>query len=360
MRLRVLDRYLMKGYLSPFLACLGIFCILVMLGRYFDKMGTFNTFHAKPLSIASYLMLSLPFWLNTVMPVATLLALLFSLGALQQRGEITAMRSAGISSIRLFAPYFVIGLLLAGVSLFGGLTFLPELNFKSRVLYREVIKNQEVLSYRRDNVVAAGHDNRQFTIGWVDLDNNRLAQVVMDKFDKDLVWEESVSAREAKYVNGRWLFVKGLRRKVSPDGQGIAEEKFEEWWVDMRERPRDFVVENKEAQHMNGHELRRRIKRLKQLGVKTKVEQTAYHLRIALPFANVVVIALGIPFAVRQGRRGRVQTFAYALFASFLYWGCVSVFESLGDQGHVPPLAAAWMANALFGVVAVFLFRKEI
>lgn len=358
--MKVLDRYLIKGYTNPFLACLGVFCILVILGRYFDKMGTFNTFHAKPLVILSYLLLSIPFWLNTVMPVATLLALLFSLGALQQRGEVTAMRSAGISSLRLFSPYFAIGFFLAAVSLIFGMSLFPKLNFQSRVVYREVIKNQAAVSYRKDNVVAAGYDNRQFTIGWVDIEHNRLERVVIDKFDKDLVWEESISAKEAQYIDGRWRFMNGLLRRPTPAGDAIVEEKFTEKWGDLRERPRDFVVENKEAQDMTSHELRRRIKRLKQLGVKTTVEQTAYHLRIALPFANLVVIALGIPFAVRQGRHGRVQTFAYALFASFLYWGCVSICESLGDQGSVPPVIAAWMANGVFAVVAAFLFKKAV
>src|SRR5258708_3745677 len=136
-----------------------IFCILVILGRFFDKMEIFNNFHAHPKDILLFLVLGLPYWLNLVLPVATLLALLFSLGQLQQRGELTACRCAGISSFRLYAPYFAIGMLLSLISLVGGLTFLPKLNFASRTIYRVHIKRRGAVEYRKDHVVVAGRDN---------------------------------------------------------------------------------------------------------------------------------------------------------------------------------------------------------
>ncbi len=355
----ILYRYILRGYATPFGACLGLFSILVLFGRYFDKMGSFNHYNAGLGNIVMYLLLGLPYWINLVLPVATLLALLFALGTLQQRGELTAMRSAGIASGKLYAPYFAVALLLAALSLAGGIWVFPHWNFESRTIYRVAIKNVEAVSYRRDNVVAAGQDNRQFTIGWVDVEKNRLEQIVLDQFDKDLVWLESVSASEAEYVEGRWRFKNGLHRWLDASGV-MREEKFSDHWMTLKEKPRDFIVEDKNPDDMTAHELRRRIKRLKQLGTKTASEQTAYHLRMALPFANVVVVALGIPFAVRQGRKGRLQTFAYALLASFVYWGCVSVFQSFGEQGTLPATLAAWLPNILFAGVSVGLFRKAV
>src|SRR5690242_20227604 len=144
--MKILDRYFIKGYLAPFGTCIAIFCILVMLGRFFDKMDIFNSFHARSKDIMVFLVLGLPYWLNLVMPVATLLALLFSLGQLQQRGELTACRSAGISLRRLYAPYFAIGLFLSALSLAGGLTFLPTLNSHATTVYRVKIRKRQALN----------------------------------------------------------------------------------------------------------------------------------------------------------------------------------------------------------------------
>src|SRR5438067_1426738 len=103
-------------------------------------MDIFNRYHAHLKDIIIFLIFALPFWLNLVLPIATMLALLFSLGQLHHRGEFTAFRSAGIPSWRLYLPFAGIGFLLAMLSLSGGLTFLPKLNFESRRIYREHIK----------------------------------------------------------------------------------------------------------------------------------------------------------------------------------------------------------------------------
>ena len=96
--MKILDLYLIKSFLLPFGICVLIFSVLVLLGRFFDKMDIFVSYHAHLKDIIEFLLLGLPFWLNLVLPVASMLALLFSLGALYQRGEFTAFRSAGIPS----------------------------------------------------------------------------------------------------------------------------------------------------------------------------------------------------------------------------------------------------------------------
>src|SRR5258708_274310 len=159
--MKLIDRYLVKGFLKPFGACVLIFCILVILGRFFDKMGIFTAYHAKPYDIIVYLLLGLPLWLNLVLPVATLLALLFALGQHQQHGEFTALRGAGIATARLYAPYFGVGLALVLISLVGGLTFLPVVNYKANTVYLVRIKKEQLEKYRKDHVVAAGRQQRR-------------------------------------------------------------------------------------------------------------------------------------------------------------------------------------------------------
>lgn len=361
--MKILDRYIVRSFLAPFGVCVIIFSVLVMLGRFFDKMDIFNRYHAQIKHIVIYLIMGLPYWLNLVLPVATMLALLFSLGQLQQRGEWTAFRSAGISSWRLFAPYIFIGLSISIFSLIGGLTFLPKLNFEMRKIYRVEIKKGEILSYRKDNVIAAGRNHRRFTIGWLDVENNELKDVVIDQFDDNLQWLEIIAAKQAIYQNDRWLFINGiLRTRDATKPTGVREKRFQKYWVaDIKEKPRDFVVEDKIPEDMTGAELVQRAKRLRRLGARANREQVGLHLRIALPFANMVVIALGIPFALRSGAHGRTQNFSYALVLAFLYWGTTSVCQSIGYQGRIPAWTAAWFSNGMFGSFALWrLFRTSL
>jgi lipopolysaccharide export system permease protein len=353
--MKLMDRYLIKSFLAPFGVCVLIFSILVILGRFFDKMGIFVNFHARVKDIVVFLILGLPFWLNLVLPVATMLALLFSLGALYQRGEFTAFRSAGIPSWRLYLPFGTMGFLLALFSLAGGLTFLPKLNFQSRKVYRVHIKGRDVLEYQKDNVVAAGRGHRRFTIGWLDAEKGEMKDVVVDRFGDDLEWIETTSAKSAEYHDGRWLFKDGIwRYKDATEPSGLKEEPFAEKWLDIPEKPAEFALEDKETDDMTWRELLERTARLARRGAPTYKEQVAWHMRMALPFANVIVIVLAIPYALRSGLQGRTQNFSYALALAFLYWGMTSVCQSFGEQGRMPAWLSAWMSNFLFSGIALW------
>jgi len=357
--MKILDRYLIKSFLVPFGICVLIFCVLVLLGRFFDKMDIFVGYKAHFKDIVAFLILGLPFWLNLVLPVATMLALLFSLGQLYQRGEFTAFRSAGISSWRLYLPFVLVGFLLAIVTLVGGLTVLPKLNFESRRIYRVHIKGRDLLEYQKDKIVVAGRDNRRFTIGWLDVASQQMKDVVADRFGDDMEWIETVSAKLAVYQDGRWLFKDGLWRARDPkEPGGIHEEAFAEKWLDIPEKPADFALEDKIVDDMTGRELLERTERLKYLGAPSYKERVAWHMRLALPFANVIVIVLAIPYALRSGVQGRAQNFSYALALAFLYWGVTSVCQSYGEQGQMPVWLAAWMSNFLFSAIAVWKLAR--
>ena len=294
-------------------------------------------------------MLGLPLWLNLVLPVATLLSLLFSLGQHQQQGEITAFRGAGIATVRLYAPYFGIGLALSLLSLVGGLIFIPLINYRATAVYRVRIKHEMMGNYRKDHVVTAGRHHRRFTIGWLDVDTNEMREVVMDSFDDSGGLSETVSARLASYRQGRWIFYDGKRIVYDRTLPGVFHETdFKEEPVAIEESPYDFALPEKKPEDMTGWEIQDRINRLRELGVPTNKEEVALQMKIALPFAHLMVIALGIPFALRSGRKGRVQTFGYALGVTFFYWGTSSICQSFGEQGHMPAWLAAWTANFIF------------
>lgn len=359
-RLKILDRYLVQGFLAPFSVTVAIFSVLVVLGRFFDKMGIFNNFHAKPRDIALYLLLGLPHWLNMVLPIATMLALLFALGAFQQRGELTASRSAGIPTPRLYAPYFAVAFVLAIISMIGSLVLIPKLNFLARTVYRVQIKKGLALNYRKDHVVAAGQNHQRFTIGWLDVDTKTMKDVVVDRFDDNLNWIETVTAKEAHFENNEWTFYDGILRKADPSQplHPFVEEQFKTRVVAIQERPEDFAFEDKQPDDMTGSEVLKRIQRLSRLGVATYKEKVAFHMKLALPFANLIVIALGIPFALKGHQSGRTQTFTYALGLAFLYWGMISVCQSIGEHGRIPAWLAAWMANIVFGSMALWMLRR--
>jgi len=355
--MKIVDRYLISQFLKPLAATGTIFTILVFVGRYFDRMGIFNNFHAHVRDIIVYLVLSLPYWLNTIFPVVTLLALMFSLGPLQQRGEITAMRSAGISSVRLYAPFLAMGVLISLISLVGGLIFIPSISSKANVIYRHNIKQQEIFNNRRDHIIAAGRNHQRFTIGSLDTKTGTMKDIVIDQFDDQMHLVNTLSSQQGQYKDDQWTFSRGSFIQFDTNGH-YQEEHFQEKVLNIHEKPEDLVYEDRKPDDMTHGEIRRRIRQLHELGIPAFREEVALHLQVALPFANVVVILLGIPFALGSLHKGNVQTIAYAFGATFLYWGIASIFQSYGEQGFLPGWVAAWAPNCIFGTLAVWMLQR--
>ena len=80
--------------------------------------------------------------------------------------------------------------------------------------------------------------------------------------------------------------------------------------------------------------------------------------KLAYPFTNLIICALGIPIALRLRKSSRVVAFCAALALSFFFLWMMEVGRTLGVSGTLPPLAAAWLANVGFGALALYLLRR--
>ncbi|MCA6071253.1 MAG: LptF/LptG family permease, partial [Endomicrobium sp.] len=101
--IKILYKYIIKTFTSIFLFTVLAFALVVAISGLFDNIS--NGFYAKYKAsfdlIILHLITNLPEWLMQGLPIATLLALLFSLGNLSKRNEITAMKAAGINVWRV-------------------------------------------------------------------------------------------------------------------------------------------------------------------------------------------------------------------------------------------------------------------
>ena len=113
--MRLHDRYLFRELLTPLAFCLVGFLIFWISFFLFTQMETIQEKHMDLRDTMAYCALSLPGTLVLLLPILLLLAMLYTLTQHARHNELTALRAAGVSLMRLCAPYFAVGLLATGI-----------------------------------------------------------------------------------------------------------------------------------------------------------------------------------------------------------------------------------------------------
>ena len=108
-----LDLYIIRQFLTVLsISILGFTCIFLVvdlienLDRFID-----NTVPWKV--ILKYYVFTVPWFFNIALPMAMLIATVFSIGILVKRNEWTAMKSSGISLYRIAIPLVIIGIIIS-------------------------------------------------------------------------------------------------------------------------------------------------------------------------------------------------------------------------------------------------------
>ncbi len=352
----IFTRHMMGRFLKPFAYGLGLFAVLIFLGDTFDKMNYIVKSKASFPVIFECLWLSVPYWAVRVIPMATLLATLVAMSGFVQSGEWLATQACGLETRRFWMPILWSSVAVAVVAFAAQETVMPAAWARSRRLWHEQVHPEPEWRMYSDVVFAL--DDRLFVQCSLFLpQDGRMERPIMETLGPQGV----VSQLDAKWadwdgVRKRWVFETGVERAFGPTG--VVETSFEEKVSDLDSPPADLIPRPINPDEMSLREVRAYSKRVGRFGGSPREYEVAEQTKVAYPFANIVICALGIPIALRLRRSSRVISFCAALGLSFAYLWFMEIGRAMGVSGALPPWAAAWAADAFFGATAVVLIRR--
>ncbi len=353
-RPRLLDMYVGTQYLRvaglAFLAFLGLYYI----GTVIDLSEKVIKGQATWSILAQYLWYSTPQFIAYVIPMATLVAVLATIGGLTRSSELTVMRACGVSLYRAAVP------LIALAVLWGGLLFLMQEHVMAPAKRRADQLND----------IIRGHPPHTSDVSnrhWLVTQNGRMYYYLAYDPHRQTLFDVSVfdtasspyrvtahtfAARAAYRPRARtWQVDNGWIQRF----QGkIGRDTFATRQLPIGD-PRDFDTDQVEADQMTFAELRQYIARVAASGISVAEQKVKLQEKIAFPFVTLVMTLLGVPFGVTTGRRGALYGIGLALTLALGYWLLVTVFMAMGTATILPPALAAWAANILFLAVALYL-----
>lgn len=354
--MKILDRYIIGEFLKVFALCLMGFILVMLLVELTDKIKYYFEFNPPGALMAKYFLVKIPGYLFFVIPLAILLGGMLSLFMMARRYEIIAMQANGVDALAIARPLLLAGLVGSGLMFAANETIIPWSNRYSEYVQEvEIAGRPDRTFFKRDQIWMRSPNSITHIRNFV-TSNQTLERIDIVKWDENFQFTERIYADKAKWWHDHWVFYGVNITRVLPDGN-FSVENVPSMVGPLDKPPDDFGRVERLANEMNLTELSAYMAKIAEEGQEPIRYEVDWHDKIAFPMVCLIMATLSVPFAIRAGpgAGGMALGLGLSIVVAFGFWIVHTMFIALGHGGYLPPIAAAWGANVIFGLSALML-----
>jgi lipopolysaccharide export system permease protein len=340
------------------LGILGV-SLLMLSGLLFELADWLIVKKVAVSTILQLVLYRLPDTTIAALPIAILFAALVALGRMARDNELTVIAGGGMSLSRVMLPLLLIAFLLSGGAYFTGERVVPWANHQFENIVRRIIF-QEATPDIQEGTFFRGQDNTVFFIRRLDRKSYLMSDIMIFQ-PTDGTYPAIITAKRASYRGGVWYLEEGISREMDDDGFVTNEARFAQLEVRMPAEAGKFFGDQKTTAEMNRSELAQNIRLFGKSGIDIRPFLVDYHLKLAMPFANFFFVLLGVPmalFSLRLPRHSRFLGIGVSAALALSYYVVTPFCRSLGVNGVLAPIAAAWLPSVAFALVGIFFFVR--
>ncbi len=352
--MKILTGYILKEFVKIFMLTLSAFVSLYLIIDVFENLDTMIEHNVRFADSLRFFLYKAPFIFYQVSPVAVLMATLLSLGIFAKYNEIVAALSSGISLLRLCIPFFACALVISGLNFVLNESIIPLANKKVMAIM-QAMEGKDTRATFAQNSIWFRDNSGIYSIDYIEPQNGIMHGLTIYKMSDDFNIVKRVDAREAKWVDGKWLAT-GVRSLNFQGNKLLGTSMAETDIIPIAEKPEGLSNVGRLAEEMNFMELTDYIDKLEKGGYAAARYVVDLHSKISFPLVSVIMVMMGIPFALRNRRRGGMAFGAgMSIIIGFSYWVVSAINISLGYNGIIPPFLAAWLTNLVFATFGALM-----
>lgn len=361
--MKKLDWFILKKFLSTFIFAIVLFTVIAIVIDLSEKTDNFVKSGLTFMQIiTSYYYGFIPYIIALLFPLFVYISVIFFTSKMANNTEIIPILASGVSYNRWLRPYIVGGGFLGLILLISNQYVIPKANlirssFEARYVdrdnsYEQLTANTNTnIYFKIDSFTYAGIMNydttykRGGTFFMHHIEHNKLT---INTRAESIEWDTAIHKWRMTSVITRTLHP--LNETVKMEQQQIASFSF---------KPQDLGKDKFTKDKLTTKELKRFIKMQEERGSEgindLKVE---LQRRNATPVTVFLLTIIGAIVAGRKVRGGSGAHLAYGFMtaAAFIITDRFSTIFS--TKGNLAPIIAAWIPNAIFVFVALYLHKK--
>ena len=364
--LSIIDRYVIRQVLMPFLLGLLVFTFIFIIPVMMDYAEQLVAKGVSASLVAALMVKLIPQALALTLPMSLLLALLVAFGRLSADREFVALQACGVSLARLLRPVGVISVAAWAATSYVLIVGVPSANQS----FREIVFN--VTASRAEGEVKPRVFFDQFPGkvlyvrevpptggGWqgVFMAEERDGQIVAvylarrghmvvdrDAQRIDMVLEDAT--KHSLEADGRYDVSKFDRAVLSVDAREILAGA-------VPKGLREMTIAELRAQISENES---RIDPSTKRPFSTHNEWMAIHQKFSIPVACLVFGLIGLALGATHRRDGMLGSLVLGILVVFAYYVPLYVGPSMVKANYIPPWLGMWLANIVLGALGVMMF----
>ncbi|MFL6577574.1 MAG: LPS export ABC transporter permease LptG [Povalibacter sp.] len=351
----VLARYVMRaviGYTLLVSLVLLILNALYLLITQQDEVGTGNY---TAISALMYVGMRLPQSLFEMLPIASLIGALLSLGNLARSMELVVIRAAGVSVVRIATWVFTAGVLLMAMTWTLGEYVAPPLEQYAREM-KTFLKFQDYTMAGNRGAWAKDGDTI-FSVQRQSAENS-YGGVYVFQFNPQKRLVSVARANSASIdEHNRWK-LSDYRRSAFNEDHVVAEREASTS-LETNLSAEFLGLASIDPDLMTLRGLISYAEHLRRNGLDARSVETAMWARIARTVAVAIIVVLAVPFAFGPMRStGTGARTVVGIMIGVVFLLVARLMDSGGAIFDLPPLVVAWLPTTLLALLTGFAVSR--
>lgn len=358
--LTIIDKYILKKYLSTFGVMLALFAPIGIVIDVSEKIN-FMIENKVPFGeIVFYYYNFTIYFTNLLFPIFLFLSVIWFTSKLANNSEIIAILSSGISFTRFLRPYIIGATMISIFILLMGFFVVPKAsegfnNFRYTYLRDG---GKQIMRGNATDVFRQISDNEFIYVNSFNADTKTAYNFSYERFTKNkLDYKITASRIQWNPKTKNYTMYDFVKRTVGELGDKI--EKLPQQNAKFSFDLEDLTPVVYIAETLNLGKLNRFIEKERGRGSSNiNVYLVVLYKKYSIPVSAFIltIIAVAVSSMKRRGGMGLSLAIGIAIAFSFVFFD--KIFGTLAEKSSFPPIIAVWFPNFIFGIMAIFLLRN--
>jgi len=360
----IINRYVFKEMAPPFVINMAFFLFIFLMTKILDIVKYIVNYKVSISAVLLMLLYSAPFFLQFIIPMSIMMAVLLTFLRLSKDHEVVAFKASGLSIYDLLPSvllFCIMGCLLTGYLTIYGIPW-GRKSFKD-LTYRVAASSFEIgLKERTFN---DNFEGIMIYINKIDPKEKSLINVfIEDKRTNNIV--STVISPMGKLLSEpeklffRLILFNGIINQVNIKNQTVNSVNFDTYEINL-DIKKSFARARKGTKHRSEMSLNELRKYLKDETKKDIIYYRAlmdYHRKFSIPVACLVLGLLALPLGFQSMITKRSYGLGFGLLFFLLYYLLLTVGWGFGESGACPPVIGVWIPNILLGSIGFYLLIR--